>query len=169
MDINNDSNKKHDYNQTQKTQKEDSLSEEKIEEFKAYVEELDKKIEKKHGVVRTKERLNVDKFNKTIADISKCVAEGILKVTDNKTRKFVHIYKIRFNNEPCGEDALASLKVEIGNKLKIPWLKRINLFDFPFDVSLRELEDKKCLDMEYTFSHHKYTAVLRLIIREIVL
>ncbi|MEK6552333.1 MAG: hypothetical protein AABZ54_02650 [Bacteroidota bacterium] len=169
MDFYNDNNKKNNYIQPQNAQKEDPLSEEKIEEFKTFIEALDKKIEEKYGPIKLRERLNVERFKKTIAGMCICLAEGILKVSDNKTRKFVHLNKIKFNNEPGGEDALASLNIEINDRLKIPWLRRVNLFDIPFQIAIREYEDKKCVDMTHTFSHFKYTARVRLIIREIIL
>ncbi|MBI5807328.1 MAG: hypothetical protein HZA74_02900 [Ignavibacteriales bacterium] len=169
MDLYNDINKKNNYTQPQNPEKENPLSEEKIEEFKTYIDALDKKIEEKYGLIRLQERLNVEKFKKTIAGMGICKTEGILKITDNKTRKLVHLNKIKFNNEPSGEDALASLNVEMNDRLKIPWLRRVNLFDIPFQIAIRENENKKCVDMTYTFRNFKYSAIVRLVIREIIM
>jgi hypothetical protein len=167
MDLSNDGFKKDNNSQPQNAQKEVPLSEEMIEEFKSYIETLDKKIEEKYGRVRLQERLNVERMKKTVSVMDKCIAEGILKITNNKTRKYIHVKKVRFNHEPSGEDALSSLKVEMNDKLKVPWLKRINLFDFPFQIALREFDNKKCIEMTHTFRNFKYTADVRLLVREI--
>jgi hypothetical protein len=168
MNLFDEENRRTNYGQPKEEQKETYLSEEKVEEFKTFLESFDAKIEGKYGHVRIKERLNVENFKVTIAGMDKCIAEGFLKITENKTRKFIHVNKIRYSNEPSGEDALATIKVAFSDKLKIPWLKRVNLFDIPLQITIRGSE-KKCVEMTHTFSHFKYTAVVRLIIREIIL
>ncbi|PKL84127.1 MAG: hypothetical protein CVV24_01790 [Ignavibacteriae bacterium HGW-Ignavibacteriae-3] len=155
------------FGQPQKTEEPEPLSNEKIEEFKSFVEMLDKKIESNYGKVRSQERINVERFNNLITTIDKCIGEGTLVITENRSRKYINIKKVRFNYEPNGEEALSSLKVELNGKLKVPWIRRVNLFDFPFQISTRELSDKKCVEMLHTFPQSKYTATIRMIIREI--
>ncbi|MHB8929168.1 MAG: hypothetical protein ACYC5R_01030 [Melioribacteraceae bacterium] len=168
MDLNNDGYKKNNYGQPQNAQKEEPLSEDKVEEFKSYLETLDKKIEERYGRVRLNERLNVERIKKTLSVMGKCIAEGYIKITENKSKKYIHVNKVRYNNESSGEDALSSLKIAISDKLKAPWLKRVNLFDIPFQVATRGSE-KQCIEMRHTFSNFKYTAEVRLIIREKIL
>ncbi|MCX6171201.1 MAG: hypothetical protein NTX65_17850 [Ignavibacteriales bacterium] len=168
MDLNKDVYKNINSGRSNIAQKEEPLSEEIVEEFKNYLETLEKKIEERYGRVRLQERLNVERIKKTLSEMNKCIAEGSIKITENKTKKYIHVNKVRYNTEPSGEDALSSLKIAISDKLKAPWLRRVNLFDFPFQVSLRELDNKKCIEMTHTFYNFKYTAVVRMLIREII-
>lgn len=152
--------------QPQTTQQTNQLTDEQIEEFKTYVETLNKKIEERYGAVKSQDRLNVEKFKEAITSIGKCKAEGILTITENRARKIVFFKKIVFNNEASGDDALASFNVEINERLKIPWMRRITLFDYPLQIIIRDNGNKKCIEMAHGFVHPKFTANIRLIIRE---
>lgn len=152
--------------QPQTAQQTNQLTEDQIEEFKTYIETLNKKIEERYGAVKSQDRLNVEKFKEAIAAVGKCKAEGILTITENRTKKIVYFKKVVFNNENSGEDALASFNVEINERLKIPWMRRITLFDYPLQIIIRDNGDKKCIEMAHNFVHPKFTAGIRLIIRE---
>lgn len=154
------------YTQLQNAQQAPQLTEDKIEEFKNYIETLNKKIEERYGPIKLQERLNVEKFKNIISTVGKCKAEGILAILENRTKRIVYFNKIIFNNEPTGEDALSDFRVEINDRLRIPWLKRVNLFDYPFQIILRDNNEKKCIEMTHAFSHYKYTANGRNLIRE---
>ena len=160
---------RYDYNKQSRNEDKElikKLDPEKIDEFKAFLTELDVKIKIQFGPPGGTERIRFDKINNFVDNMSECKALAILTYYDNSTKDLINYRKIS-SNFYNGEDALDLLKVEFGDKLKLPWMRRMNLFDYPFETEYKETKDSKYVSLTMEFRKANIVAKYRLLIRGI--
>ena len=158
---------RYDYNSPSRSNDEElveKLSPEKLDEFKAFLADLDDKIKVQFGPPARTERLRFEKINKFIEDMGESRVLAIVMYQDNNTKNLINYTKVS-TKEKSGEDALSEIKLLFGDKLKLPWMRRMNLFDYPFDVEYKKTPDSKLLQMTMDFRKANILAKYRMTIR----
>lgn len=143
----------------------EKLDVEKIDEFKKFFADVEEKIKEKFGPSGITERLRYGKINDFVSGIQGCKVSAFLMYHDARTMDMINFKKISLT-EPSGEEAIASLKMEFADRLKLPWLRRMNLFDYPFEVEYKKGDDKKLVIFTIEFRNGNFLAKYKMIIRE---
>ena len=160
-------NPRYDYNNPSKNNEKElieKLEPEKIDEFKNFLSDVDEKLHEQFGPPRRPERLRFNKINDFISDMADCKALAMVIYYENITKNMINFVKVSAH-EKTGEDTLAEIKFTFGDKLKLPWMRRMNLFDYPFDVEYKKRDQSKCVDMTMEFRKANTIAKYRMIIR----
>ena len=158
---------RYDYNNPSRSNEEElveKLDPEKLDEFKAFLTDLDDKIKIQFGPPGRTERLRFEKINDFIADMGESKVLAMVMYQDNNTKNLINYTKVN-SKEKSGEDALAEIKLVFGDKLKLPWMRRMNLFDYPFEVEYKKTPESKMLQLTMDFRKTNTLAKYRLIIR----
>lgn len=138
----------------------------KIDEFKIFLSDLDERIRIKFGPPVRTERLRLDKINSFVVDMPGCKALAMVIYYDHATKNLLNFKKIS-SIEKSGEDALIYLKYNFGETLKLPWMRRMNLFDYPFEAEYKKNGNSKCVNLTTEFRKVNTVAKYRLLIRSI--
>jgi hypothetical protein len=163
------SNPRYNYDKSSKEEKKDiieKLAPEKIDEFKEFLTNIDEQIKVEFGALGRTERIRFDKINNFVADMVDCKALAMVMYFSHYSSSMINFKKV-LSNEKTGEDALTSLKIAFGDTLKLPWMRRMNLFDYPFDVQYKKEKESKCVNMTMEFRKSNIIAKYRLIIKGI--
>lgn len=142
----------------------EKLDPESIDEFKLYLSDLENKIKEQFGPPSVPERLRFDKINNFISDMAECRVLALLVYSDHATKNTINFTK-KSSKSNSGEEALIQLKIDFSDKLKLPWMRRMNLFDYPFDVEYKTADNDKYVSMTMEFRKGSIVAKYRLLIR----
>lgn len=142
----------------------EQLDPEAIDEFKVYLSDLEDKIKEQFGPPGNQERLRFDRMNTFLADMAECKVIALLVYSDHATKNTINFTK-KTSKSATGDEALTQLKIDFSDKLKLPWMKRMNLFDYPFEVEYKTAEGNKYVSMTMEFRKANISAKYRLLIR----
>lgn len=138
----------------------------KIEEFKQFITKYDQKINEKYGVPKHPERIKLEKFKSELSKMEGIRVESFLMYHDFRTRDMLNFVKLKAN-EKTDEDVLATLRMQFNDKLKLPWMRRMNLFDYPFETEYRHNNESRCIILTLDFRRENIVAKYRIVIRKV--
>jgi hypothetical protein len=136
-----------------------------LEDFKKFIEKYDQKLNEKYGLSKNPERIRLEKFKTELAKMENVRVESFLIYSDFRTRDTLSFVKLK-SNEKSDEDVLATLRMQFNGKLKLPWMRRMNLFDYPFECEYRSKNENRCIILTLDFRKENIVAKYRIVLRK---